>query len=159
MFNFKMEKKMKKAMIKSEGNNYSAIEIGKLQDLAEYSFPHPKLKQDVRGKLFVGEILKSTGVEISFQIMPAKTDIPFLHSHTNHEEIYIFLKGKGKFQIDNDLFDVQEGSVVRIAPKGKRTWRNNSDDIMILIVIQAKTGTLEDYNVLDGFGVSGEILK
>lgn len=150
---------MKKAMIKSEGNNYSAIEIGKLQDLAEYSFPHPKLRQDVPGKLFVGEILKSTGTEISFQIMPANSDIPFLHSHTNQEEVYIFIKGKGQFQVDNDLFDIQEGSIIRVAPKGKRTWRNNSDNIMILMVIQAKVDTLENYNVLDGFGVSGEILK
>ena len=150
---------MKKALIKSEGNNYSAIEIGKLQDLAEYSFPHPKLKQDVRGKLFVGEILKSTGSEVSFQIMPPNSDIPFLHSHTNQEEIYIFIKGKGQFQVDNNLFNIQEGSIVRVAPNGKRTWRNNSDDIMILMVIQSKAGTLEKYNVLDGFGVVGEILK
>lgn len=149
---------MKKAMIKSDGNNYSAIEIGKLQDLAEYSFLHPKLKQDVPGKLFVGEILKSTGAEVSFQIMPANTNIPFLHSHTNQEEIYIFVKGKGRFQVDNDLFDIQEGSIIRVAPKGKRTWKNNSDDVMMLIVVQAKVGTLENYNVRDGFGVKGEIL-
>ena len=150
---------MKKAMIKSDGNNYSAIEIGKLQDLAEYSFPHPKLKQDVSGKLFVGEILKSTGIEVSFQIMPANTEIPFLHSHKSHEEIYIFVKGNGQFQVDNDLFDIREGSIVRIAPEGKRTWRNNSNDIMILMVIQAKAETLENYNVMDGFGVKGKILK
>lgn len=150
---------MKKAMIKSEGNNYSAIEIGKLQNLAEYSFPHPKLKQDILGKLFVGEILNSTGTEISFQVMPPNSDIPFLHCHTDHEEVYIFINGKGQFQVDNDLFDIQEGSIIRVAPKGKRTWRNSSDDIMILMVVQAKADTLENYNVLDGFGVSGEILK
>ncbi|WP_282038341.1 cupin domain-containing protein [Saccharicrinis aurantiacus] len=150
---------MKKAIIKSEGNNYSAIEIGKLQNLAEYSFPHPKLKQDVPGKLFVGETLKTTGTEVSFQIMPANSDIPFLHSHLNQEELYVFIKGEGQFQVDNDLFDIQEGTIIRVAPKGKRTWRNNSDDIMILMVIQAKANTLEKYNVLDGFGVKGEILK
>jgi mannose-6-phosphate isomerase-like protein (cupin superfamily) len=150
---------MKKAMIKSEGQNYSAIEIGKFQELAEYSFPHPKLKQDVQGKLFVGELLKSTGIEVSFQIMSANSDIPFLHSHKNHEEIYVFLKGNGQFQVDNILFDIQEGTIVRVTPKGKRTWRNNSDEIMILMVIQAKEGTLENYNVFDGFGVKGEILE
>ncbi len=148
---------MKKAKIKSEGINYSAIEIGKFQDLAEYSFPHPKLKQDIPGKLFVGELLKSTGIEVSFHYMPARASIPFLHSHNYHEEIYIFLKGEGQFQVDNDLIDIQEGSIIRIAPEGKRTWRNNSDDIMILIVVQAKAGSLKDYTVLDGFGVEGEM--
>lgn len=149
---------MKKVIIKSEGSNYSALEIGAFTNLAEYAYPHPKLKQDIHGKLFVGELLKSTGVEISFQVLPANTDIPFLHSHNEHEEVYVFIKGKGQFQVDKDLFDIQEGSVVRVAPNGKRTWRNNSNDAMILIVIQAKTETLNSYCVTDGFRVKGEIL-
>jgi len=159
MFNLKKGEKMKKIIIKSEGNNYSALEIGMFKDLAEYSFPHPKLKHDIHGKLFVGELLKSTGAEISFQVLPANTDIPFLHSHNEHEEIYIFVKGNGQFQVDDDLFDIQEGSIVRVAPKGKRTWRNNSDNSMILVVIQTKAETLDNYCVTDGFGVNGVILR
>jgi len=150
---------MKETVIKSEGNNYSAIDIGRLQEITEYSYPHPKLKYDVPGKLFVGEVLKSTGTEISFQVLPANTDTPFLHCHNEHEEIYIFIKGKGQFQVDEDLFDIQEGSIVRVAPKGKRTWRNNSDTDMILIVIQAKEGSLTDYYIGDGFRVKGDILR
>jgi len=159
MFNLKKGEKMKKTTIKSEGINHLALEVGAFQDLTEYSYPHPKLKHDIQGKLFVGELLKSTGAEISFQVLPANTDIPFLHSHNEHEEIYIFIKGTGQFQVDDDLFDVQEGSIVRVAPKGKRTWRNNSDNSMILIVVQAKVETLDSYCVTDGFGAYGEILR
>lgn len=150
---------MKKITVKSEGGNYSAIEIGALNELAEYAYLHPKLKQNIYGKLFVGELLKTTGIEISFQVLPAKTDIPFLHSHTQHEEVYVFLEGKGQFQVDNDLFEVQEGSVIRVAPNGKRTWRNVSDSKMILLVIQAKSDSLAKHYVEDGFGVAGEILS
>jgi len=150
---------MKKAIIKSEGNNYSAIEIGKFNDINQYSFPHPKLEKSIPGKLFISELIKSTGTEISIQALPANTDIPFLHSHKEHEEIYIFLKGSGQFQVDNDLFDIQEGSIVRIAPNGKRTWRNKSDDSMLLIVIQAKAESLQNYYVSDGFNANGQILR
>jgi len=150
---------MKKAIVKSEGNNYSAIEIGNFDNLGGYSYLHPKLKQDLSGKLFVGELLKTSGIEISFQVMPANTEIPFLHSHNENEEVYIFIKGNGQFQVDNDLFNILEGSIVRVAPSGKRTWRNNSEDSMILIVIQAKAETLDKYCVSDGVGVNGVILR
>lgn len=88
---------MKNLKVTSEGPNYSAIEIGKFDNLMDYLYLHPKLNQEVKGKIFVGEILKTTGAEVSFQILPPKTEIPFLHQHKNHEEIYIFIKGFGQF--------------------------------------------------------------
>lgn len=150
---------MKEIKIISEGQNYSAIELGRLDMLTDYSYMHPKLKQLVKGKVFIGEKLKTTGVEISFQILPPETEIPFLHCHNKHEEVYIILKGAGQFQVDDDIFDVSEGSVIRISPAGKRTWRNNSENPMILIVIQSQDGTLDNHFIADGFRVAGEIKR
>jgi mannose-6-phosphate isomerase-like protein (cupin superfamily) len=149
---------MEKLKILSEGTNYSAIDIGELDNLMDYSYLHPKLKHKVKGKVFLGEILKSTGVEISFQILPPDTSIPFLHIHTNHEEIYIFLKGSGEFQVDNNIINIKEGTIIRISPEGKRTWRNTSDKPMIFMVIQSQIGTLDNYFVFDGFRTDGDIL-
>jgi len=58
---------MSNLKISSEGTNYSAIDIGEFDNLMDHSYLHPKLKQEVKGKVFIGEILKSTGVEILFQ--------------------------------------------------------------------------------------------
>jgi hypothetical protein len=58
---------MSNLKLSSEGTNYSAIHIGEFENLMDHSFLHPKLKQVVKGKVFIGEILKSLGVEISFQ--------------------------------------------------------------------------------------------
>ena len=80
--------------------------------------------------------------EVSFQILHPKFDMPFLHIHKNHEEMYIFLKGEGQFQVDGSVFDIMEGSIIRIAPKGSRAWRNNSDEPMIFICIQSMAGTM-----------------
>jgi mannose-6-phosphate isomerase-like protein (cupin superfamily) len=149
---------MKKPVIKSEGKNYSAIDIGNLDDLMNHSYMHPKMKKEVKGKVFVGEILKSTGVEISFQVLPPHTDIPFLHNHIKHEEIYIFMKGTGEFQVDDNLFDINEGTIVKISPQGKRTWRNSSDEPMIFMVIQSMVDSLDNYFVSDGQLSNGKIL-
>jgi len=149
---------MKEVKITSEGINHSAIDLGKFDQLMDYSYMHPKRHQEIKGKVFVGEILKSTGVELSFTILPPKTEIPFLHQHKNHEEIYIFLKGSGQFQVDESVFDVSEGSVVRASPNGKRTYRNNSENPLVFICIQNQANSLDNYFVEDGIKADGKIL-
>lgn len=148
---------MKNLQISSEGKNYSALDLGKFDHLMEYSYLHPRLKTEIKGKVFIGEILKSTGTEISIQILPPNTNVPFLHQHKNHEETYMILKGTGQFQVDGSVFDIKEGSIIRIAPEGKRSFRNNSDDPMIVMCIQSQKDSLDSFLVFDGFRTPGEI--
>ena len=108
--------KIKNVKIKSEGINHTAIDLGQFGNLMDYSFMHPKRHQEVKGKIFVSDVLKTTGAEISFQILPPHTELPFLHQHDKHEEIDVFIKGSGQFQIDGNIFDVSEGSVIRVSP-------------------------------------------
>jgi mannose-6-phosphate isomerase-like protein (cupin superfamily) len=148
---------MKNLQISSEGKNYSAVDLGEFDNLMEYSYLHPRLKTEIKGKVFIGEILKATGTEISIQILPPNTNIPFLHQHKNHEETYIILKGTGQFQVDGSVFDIKEGSIIRIAPEGKRSYRNNSDNPIIVMCIQSQKNSLDNYLVFDGFRTPGEI--
>ncbi len=140
----------------SENNNYTAIDMGSLDKLMEYSFPHPKSGNEVRGKVFLKEHTKSTGTEISFQYLPAHSEPGYFHIHNKNEETYIIIKGKGEFQVDNDCFPVKEGSVVRVSPEGKRGLRNSSGEEMVYIVIQSKEGSLEEYSSDDGTRVNWE---
>jgi len=89
--------------------------------------------------------------------LPPNTDIPFLHQHKTHEEVYIILKGTGQFQVDHNIFNIKEGSIIRVAPDGKRSCRNNSDNPMIYMCIQAQQNSLGDYVVFDGFRTRGEM--
>jgi mannose-6-phosphate isomerase-like protein (cupin superfamily) len=141
----------------SEGNNYKAIHIGSFDKLSMHNFVHPRLGHTVNSKVFVGEILKSTGAEISFTELPAKTTISFLHKHKKHEEIYVFIKGYGQYQVDNNVFQIKEGSIVRVSPDGSRTLRNDSENIMIYMVIQSSQGTLAGYDISDGYRIVGEL--
>ncbi|MDR2474312.1 MAG: hypothetical protein LBD45_00495 [Bacteroidales bacterium] len=63
----------------SENKNHTAVNIGNLSELGDYSFIHPVTKQEVRGKLFVKEATKATGTELSFTVLPPKSELPYFH--------------------------------------------------------------------------------
>ncbi|GHV94045.1 hypothetical protein AGMMS50293_03650 [Spirochaetia bacterium] len=134
----------------SENKNYSAVNIGDLNKIMEHSFKHPKSGQDVKGKVFIKEATKSTGTEISFTVLEPRTEIPFFHIHYKDEETYIILKGSGFFQVDDDCFPVTEGSIIRVAPQGKRGMCNASDNYLVYICIQSMENSLEQYYTTDG---------
>ena len=134
----------------SENKNYAATSVGSLDKLSDYSFIHPKTKQEVRGKVFVKDATKATGTEISFTALPPKTELPYFHLHNKEEETYIILKGAGYYQVDDDCFPIAEGSVIRVAPQGKRGLCNTSDTEMIYICVQSKENSLEEHTTDDG---------
>lgn len=134
------------------GKNYSAAETGALRDLGQHAHPHPKLGP-IPGKLFLKELLGLTGMEVSLGKMGPGASLPFFHRHREHEELYLFVGGKGQFYVDDDVIEVGEGSVVRVAPEGARTWRNNSTEPLYYICIQAAAGTVRGDATSDGMGV------
>ena len=67
-----------------------------------------------------------------------------------NEEVYIILKGNGKFQVDDKVFLISEGSIVRVNPEGKRSMINLSNNDMIYIVVQAKQNSLKQWTLDDG---------
>ena len=91
----------------------------------------------------------ATSCEISFGTLPAGESVPFFHSHKENEENYIILSGKGRFQVDGDVFDIAEGSVVRVATGCDRNLKCTSDEPMTYICIQAKEGSLGGYTMTD----------
>jgi len=134
----------------SENINYNAVNLGTLDDLKDYSLIHPLSKRLIEGKVFLKDATKSTGTEISFNSLPPKSEQPYFHIHKKNEETYIVLKGFGFFQVDEDCFDIKEGSIIRVAPKGKRGICNTSTEAMIYMVIQSKENSLEEYTTTDG---------
>ena len=75
--------------------------------------------------------------------------MPFVHAHQKNEELYIVLRGSGMFSVDGDEFPIQEGSLIRVAPKGERAWKAGDEDLYF-ICIQAEAGTLSQATLEDG---------
>ncbi len=141
---------MKKIQKLSANKHYSAVNLGNLNDVKDYSLIHPKSKKQVDGKVFIKDATDATGTQISFNVLPPQTDLPYFHIHYKNEETYIILSGTGFFQVDDDCFPIEEGSVIRVAPQGKRGLSNSSDGIMKYIVIQSKEHSLEEHTTDDG---------
>lgn len=127
--------------------NVTAANFGKFSNLNDYVL---ELGQEVKipGKVFGGGAVGATGGEFSFQSFAPGSETGFLHTHKNHEELYFFLSGKGEFQVDGEVFPIEEGSVVRVAPDGKRSVRNNGNEPLVMLCVQYKgnTFTAEDTN-------------
>jgi mannose-6-phosphate isomerase-like protein (cupin superfamily) len=141
---------MKQVEQLAESENYTAVNLGSLDGLMDYCLVHPVRKNLIEGKVFLKEGTKATGTEISFNMLPPKTEQPYFHIHRKNEETYIVLRGSGFFQVDDDCFAIKEGSVIRVAPKGIRGICNSLDEPMIYMVIQSKENSLEEYTSDDG---------
>ena len=141
---------MKKLEQIAENGNYTAINMGSLDEIKNYSLIHPVNKKLVEGKVFLKDATQATGTEISFNCLPPQSEQPYFHIHRKNEETYIVLSGFGFFQVDEDCFEIKEGSVIRVAPAGKRGIRNESEQPMIYMVIQSKENSLEEYTTADG---------
>jgi quercetin dioxygenase-like cupin family protein len=131
-----------------QGTNYTVFESGALKRWIDNSAEIPGLGK-VPGKLFLKDLLGLTSCEISINAMPPGDGMPFHHTHKENEEVYIFVHGKGQVQIDGQTLDVHEGSIVRIAPNGERTWRNNGSEMLVYIVMQMRDRSLQQYGVDD----------
>jgi Mannose-6-phosphate isomerase len=142
---------MKDLEIIKNSTNYSVGNIGEFSELGEYLYVHPTVGLPIPGKVFVGEKLNTSSMEISFQTLASGKEIPFDHKHRENEEVYVVIKGKGTFIIDNEVTPVSEGSIIRISPNAKRRWCNTSDKELIVMVIQAVHGSLNNFNVTDGY--------
>lgn len=141
---------MKEIQKLSENSHYTAVNLGNLNELMDYTLVHPVSKRLLEGKVFLKDATKATGTEISFNSLPPETEQPYFHIHRKNEETYILLKGSGFFQVDDDCFRIEEGSIIRVAPAGNRGIRNSSGETMIYMVIQSREHSLEEYTTSDG---------
>ena len=45
------------------------------------------------------------------------------------------------YQVDGEVFPVSEGSIVRVAPEGKRALKNTGEGEMLMLCIQYKANS------------------
>lgn len=118
------------------GANYAAATVGYLSEFV--------------GKAFLKDVLSLTAMEVSVGTLSPGEAAPFFHSHKQNEELYVVLSGSGDFQVDDDLFPIASGSVVRVSPAGVRNLRNTSDEVMRYLCVQAHAGSLQACTMGDG---------
>ena len=127
---------MKSVQTTKTGKNFTAVNVGKLSEI---------------------KALGTTGSELSFQTFAPGQDGGFLHTHKNHEELYFILKGEGLYQVDGGNIPVSEGSIIRVAPEGKRAIKNTGSEEMLMLCVQYKGNTFTAEDAADGVILKDEL--
>ena len=146
---------MKSVQTTKTGKNFTAVNVGKLSEIKDYVLPLGDIQ--IPGKVFVGQALGTTGSELSFQSCAPGQDGGFLHTHKTHEELYFILKGEGLYQVDGENISVSEGSIIRVAPEGRRAIKNTGTEEMLMLCVQYKGNAFTADDAADGEILSDEL--
>ncbi len=106
-------------------------QLKKLHEGSKYSHGTVGNPENFDGKVFIKDQLKASSCEISFGT------------------IYIILSGQGTFQVDDEVFPIGAGSIIRLATNCDRNLKNTSEQNMIYICIQARENSLKNYTMSD----------
>ncbi|WP_087023990.1 cupin domain-containing protein [Thaumasiovibrio subtropicus] len=133
----------------TQGSGYSMVHLENFSQLEDYPFHHEATGIKTDAKLFLSKILSCTGCIISATSLAPHTSMPFHHKHQRNEELYLFTRGQGEFQIDEAIFPIAEGTAIRVAPQAVRCWRNISDEPLCYFVIQAPEGVFDGEQTIE----------
>ncbi|MEA2207651.1 MAG: hypothetical protein QOF54_128 [Solirubrobacteraceae bacterium] len=92
--------------------------------------------------------LESRDLGISLFRYAANVRSPFAHSHREQEEAYVVVAGSGRMLLDDDIRDLSQWDVVRVAPEVVRAFEAGPDGLDVVAVGGPKPQ--------DGDGVPGE---
>jgi mannose-6-phosphate isomerase-like protein (cupin superfamily) len=60
--------------------------------------------------------------------------MPFGHRHRQQEEVYVIVRGSGRMKLDDEIVDVAEWDVIRVAPAVMRAFEGGPDGLDVLCV-------------------------
>ncbi len=99
-------------------SDYEVLEIGAL-DTWRTNDPVPEGTRP--GKRFVDHEMSTQFIGLSANAIEPGETAPFWHTHSVLEEIYVFLGGRGRMALDDEVIDVGPGTTVRV---GQGVWRH-----------------------------------
>ena len=113
------------------------------------------------------EALGLTGAEVSINTVPPNGGVPFVHVHTNNEELYIVLEGKGELWIDGETLPATYRIYYRL-PQGiyvTRVYRNSdaaakgiSEGDIITAINGVSVTTMEQLNRVKNQFTAGQTI-
>lgn len=107
--------------------DYAIVNLGDVENVA------PKFQMpegiDVRfPKRLLGCTIGAVGVE---KLSPG-VRMPFGHTHSEQEELYVVVEGSGRFKIDDEIHDLRTWDVVRVGAGTMRNFEAGPDGITVI---------------------------
>ncbi|HET7121707.1 MAG TPA: cupin domain-containing protein [Solirubrobacterales bacterium] len=66
------------------------------------------------------------------RIKPGKRQ-PFGHRHENAEEVYVIVRGAGRFKLDDEIIEVEKLDAIRVAPDVTRAFEAGDDGLEVIV--------------------------
>lgn len=93
--------------------------IANLKSDVEDQAPNFGMSPDIEAR-FGRNALKLERSGVSYQKVAPDFRVPFGHTHSKQEEVYVIVSGGGRMKLDDEIFEVKRWDAVRVAPG---TWR------------------------------------
>jgi mannose-6-phosphate isomerase-like protein (cupin superfamily) len=88
---------------------------------------------DIQARVGRGEI-ESEHLGVSYFRYGPRVKAPFGHRHREQEEAYVVVRGSGRVRLDDEILDVNEWDVVRVAPEVVRAFEAGSDGLEMIAI-------------------------
>ncbi len=83
---------------------------------------------------FARKHLDSRDLGVSHFRYAANVRSPMTHSHREQEEVYIVAAGSGRVLLDDEVHDLRQWDVIRVAPEVVRAFEAGPDGLDIIAV-------------------------
>ena len=108
---------------------------------------------DVPGEFrSLGDALGAEQLSISLIRVPPHSDFEqgTGHYHDATEELYVIARGTLTMRFEDEIHSVEAGSVVRVAPRTRRSHRNEGDEPVEIWAV-SRSGGMGDAHKIDDF--------
>ena len=126
-------------------SDYTIVNLGDVENVAP-RFQMPE-GMDVR---FPRRELGCTTAGVGVEKLASGVRIPFGHTHTEQEEIYVIAEGSGRVKIDDEIRDLRRWDILRIGPGVMRNFEGGPDG-MTVIAFGAPIGEANDGETVPGW--------
>jgi uncharacterized cupin superfamily protein len=108
-------------------SDYTIVNLRDVENVAP-RFEMPE-GMDVRfPKRQLGCVVGAVGIEK----LPPGVRMPFGHTHSEQEELYVIAEGSGRIKLDDEVRDLQQWDILRIGPGVMRNLEAGSDGITLI---------------------------
>lgn len=71
--------------------------------------------------------------------------LPFGHTHTDQEEVYVLVNGSGRMKIEDEIHDLKQWDLVRVAPGTTRNFEAGPDGAEMIVFGAGAAGDAETH--------------
>jgi uncharacterized cupin superfamily protein len=130
-------------------SDHTIVNLGDVENVAP-KFQMPE-GMDVR---FLKRDLGCAIGGVAVEKLPPGVRMPFGHTHSQQEEIYVIAEGSGRMKIDDEVHDLRQWDIVRVGPGVMRNPEAGPDG-MTLIAFGAPIAEESDGEVVPGWWSDG----